>query len=59
MCIGAALARKELEVAFRVILKRLGDLELNCPEDELFYPPNVLLRGLAKLPVRFAAKEDA
>jgi cytochrome P450 len=56
MCVGASLARKEMEVAFRVLLERLDDLTLDCDEAELFYPPNVLLRGVAKLPIRFTAR---
>jgi cytochrome P450 len=59
MCVGANLARKELEVVFRVLLKRLDKLELNCADEELFYPPNVLLRGLQKLPIRFTARGAA
>ena len=56
MCIGAALARKELNVAFRVILERMDNFELACAEDELYYPPNVLLRGMSKLPLRFTSR---
>ena len=58
MCIGANLARKELDVAFRVLLERLDNMELDCEEAELFYPPNVLLRGLSKLPIRFTPRAD-
>jgi len=58
MCVGANLARKEMEVAFRVLLERLDNFELACDESELFYPPNVLLRGLARLPIRFTARSD-
>jgi len=54
MCIGASLARKEMAVAFRVLLRRLKSFELDCDERELEYPPNVLLRGLKRLPIRFA-----
>ena len=57
MCVGANLARKELEVAFRVILERLDNLRVICLDEELVYPPNVLLRGLARLPIRFTARE--
>lgn len=53
MCIGASLARKEMAVAFRVLLQRLATFELDCDERELEYPPNVLLRGLKRLPIRF------
>ncbi len=56
MCIGASLARKEMEVAFRVLLARLDDYRLDCAEADLTYPPNVLLRGLATLPIRFAPR---
>ena len=58
MCIGANLARKEMDAAFRVLLERLDNFELDCDESELVYPPNVLLRGLAKLPIRFTARND-
>ena len=58
MCIGANLARKELNVAFRVLIERLDDLSLDCPESELVYPPNVLLRGLERLPIRFSARDS-
>jgi cytochrome P450 len=52
MCIGASLARKELNVAFRVLLERLDDIKLDCSRDELHYAPNVLLRGVSRLPIR-------
>ncbi len=56
MCIGANLARKEMEVAFRVLLDRLDNFVLDCKEGDLLYPPNVLLRGVARLPIRFSAR---
>ncbi len=59
MCIGASLARKEMDIAFRVLLDRFDDLQLACAEDELFYAPNALLRGLSALPVRFKAAAPA
>jgi cytochrome P450 len=55
MCIGASLARKEMNVAFRVLLQRLKNFELACDERDLEYPPNVLLRGLKQLPIRFTS----
>jgi len=57
MCIGAALARKEMQVGFRVLLERLTDFELTIDASELVYPPNVLLRGLAALPIRFTKRK--
>jgi len=56
MCIGASLARKEMNVAFRVLLERLDNFALDCEESALSYPPNVLLRGLKSLPLRFSAR---
>ena len=52
MCIGASLARKEMNVAFRCLLERINRFELLCDEDELIYAPNVLLRGVTSLPLR-------
>ena len=57
MCIGASLARKEMSVAFRVILDEMQDFALDCPEHELDYQPNVLLRGLRTPPIRFARRQ--
>ncbi len=56
MCIGASLARKEMHVAFNVILDRMHNIELDCDPGELCYPPNVLLRGLKALPIRFEGR---
>jgi cytochrome P450 len=56
MCIGASLARKEMNVAFRVLLERLDDFALGCPESELVYAPNALLRGVSALPLRFSRR---
>ena len=52
------VARKELSVAFKVILQRLDNMQLACAEEDLFYAPNVLLRGLSSLPIRFTARTD-
>jgi cytochrome P450 len=56
MCIGASLARKEMNVAFRVLLERLDDFALACDARDLVYAPNVLLRGVATLPLKFARR---
>ena len=55
MCIGASLARKEMDVAFRALLDRFDAFELACPEEDLAYAPNALLRGLTRLPLRCSA----
>jgi cytochrome P450 len=56
MCIGASLARKELDVAFAVLIQRLDGLALACAEEDLRYPPNALLRGVERLPVTFTGR---
>ncbi len=50
-CAGTAVARVELEVAFRVLLRRLPGLRLTT--EDLAYHPGAALRGLKALPVRF------
>jgi cytochrome P450 len=56
MCIGASLARGEMNTAFRVLLERLDNFALDCQPEELVYAPNVLLRGVSKLPIRFTPR---
>ena len=52
-CIGAQLARIEAEVLLEMLLRRLPYMEL--PEaDTPSYRPNFILRGLTRLPARWA-----
>ena len=48
MCVGNMLSRKELAVAFDVLLQKVKHFEL-APGAELVHPPNMLLRGLRRL----------
>ncbi|GAA0600690.1 cytochrome P450 [Kutzneria viridogrisea] len=50
-CVGAALARLEGGIAFRLLLDRLGDPRLAVPEDALRWRPCRVMRGLVSLPV--------
>ena len=50
-CIAAPLARKELNVAFPLILERLAELRLE--DDDIRYAPNILLRGVERLNVAY------
>jgi cytochrome P450 len=52
MCVGNMLSRKEVTVAFQELVRRLDGFEI-AEESALVYPPNMLLRGLAALPIRF------
>lgn len=55
-CIGAMLARMEIKVSMREIIKRLDDIKLAVPEDELAYAPSMVVRALISLPVTFTRR---
>jgi len=48
-CIGAPLARLESQIALTTLFRRARHIE--CPVDGLAYKDNIILRGLASLPV--------
>jgi cytochrome P450 len=50
-CLGAPLARLEGEIAVATLLRRLADLRLAVPREELAWRPVPLFRALASLPV--------
>ena len=52
-CIGAQLARLELEIALGRVLERLGEIELEGDFDSIPYRANPAVRGPAALPIRF------
>lgn len=52
-CLGAPLARLEADVAFEALLRRLPDLELAVPADQLVCRSSEVVRGLESLPLRF------
>lgn len=54
MCLGAQLAKTEIIVAFEILLQRLKDIEL-VGQQEPEYAPNLLLRGMKSLEIRFSA----
>ncbi|WP_409464951.1 cytochrome P450 family protein [Amycolatopsis sp. GA6-003] len=51
-CLGAALARMEGEIAFRVLADRLPTLALAVEPGSLNWQSSLLIRGLTALPVR-------
>jgi cytochrome P450 len=55
-CPGALLARKEMLVAFEGLLSRLTNLSLDEEKSDLSYWPNIVLRGLKGLRIRFDAR---
>jgi cytochrome P450 monooxygenase len=52
-CLGANLARAELEIAFRTLFERIPSLQLAIPVEELPFKYNGVIFGLHKLPVRW------
>ncbi|MEN3360890.1 MAG: hypothetical protein V7637_4872 [Mycobacteriales bacterium] len=56
-CVGAPLSRIEGQVAIPTLLRRLPDLSLAVPADELVWVSrNSPSRGLAELPVRYGRR---
>ncbi len=54
MCVGNMLSRKEMLVAFDELLERLDDFEI-ADENGIAILPNILLRGVTKLPISYKA----
>lgn len=52
-CIGAQLARKEMTVAFPILLRRLKNPRLQDGRNDFRYSPNILLRGVTALHIVF------
>ncbi|MEH0981966.1 cytochrome P450 [Micromonospora sp. CPCC 205556] len=50
-CIGAQLARMELQVVLETLVARLPRLRLAVPESELTWKSGLLVRGLTAMPV--------
>lgn len=55
-CLGAPLARMEAEIGFETLLRRLPDLALAVPPDQLPWRASFRNRGLLELPVAFTAR---
>ncbi len=51
-CVGAMLSRKEMEVAFRRLFRRINNVRL-APGNDLMHHTNLLLRGLKRLEIVF------
>jgi cytochrome P450 len=54
-CLGAHLARMELQVSLDAILSRLPGLRVAVPEDELVWQEGTLMRGVTSFPLSWAA----
>lgn len=56
VCLGAALARQELAIAFELLLGRLHHWRFAEGCNDFVHPPSILLRGLHALYLRFEAR---
>jgi cytochrome P450 len=52
-CIAAPLARKEMQVAFPILLERLKNPRFQKGKNSFRYDPNILLRGVLELHIAF------
>jgi cytochrome P450 len=50
-CLGANLARMELQTALRMILSRLPGVRIAVPEESLTWHEGTIMRGLVALPI--------
>jgi cytochrome P450 len=55
VCIGMHLARRELNIAFRVLLQRLKDIRLAVADSDIEQIPLPFHRSIVALPLTFAA----
>jgi len=54
-CLGAQLARMELQEALAGILRNLPGFEIAVDDDDLAFKPTMILRSVSSLPVRWKA----
>ncbi|WP_409181659.1 cytochrome P450 [Amycolatopsis sp. VS8301801F10] len=55
LCLGAPLARVELEVAYSALRRRIPTLELAAPLDRLEFKENAIFYSVRELPVTWAS----
>ncbi len=55
-CIGASLARMEIKVAARELLKKARDFRLAIPAEDITYQPTVATHQIAELPMTLARR---
>ena len=58
-CPAAFLGRKEMQVAYQRILRRLTNIQLAGGKNDLSHWPNMVLRGLKQLHITFDRREEA
>lgn len=56
-CVGMALARMELKVAAREFVRRLDDIRLTIPADDVPFNQSVSMHSIAQLPMAFSHRQ--
>lgn len=56
LCIGAPLARMEIKVAAQEVIRRLDNIRLAMPIDEISYLPTLATQTLERLPLTFTRR---
>lgn len=56
-CIGAALARMEIKVAAQEIIRRLDNIRLAIPVEEISYLPTLATHTIERLPLTFTRRQ--
>lgn len=55
-CIGASLARMEIKVAARELVRRVREIRLAIPQDEISYHPTVATHSISALPITLSRR---
>lgn len=58
-CVGISLARMEIKVAAQEIIRRLADIRLAVPVEELAYLPTLATQTIESLPLTFGRRDQA
>lgn len=56
-CVGLALARMEIKVAARLLVRKFADVRLAIAEEDIAYLPTVATRSMESLPVTFTLND--
>lgn len=58
LCVGLSLARMEIKVAAREIVRRLDNIKLAIAPEDITYLPTVATHSIARLPITFARRQQ-
>lgn len=56
-CIGSSLARMEIKVAVKELVKRVENIKLAIPVEEITYQPTIATRSIESLPLTFSRRK--